>query len=85
MRKAKRGIIGSNETKKTEEPFKSEEGGGLVIVEMSDKVISQRIESDRHNNMKGTHNSPDPGICLSPLSSVSVMNLKYFTLFFLLR
>ena len=39
--KVKRGILGSNGTVKTEEPCKSEEGGGGVIVEMSDKVISQ--------------------------------------------
>ena len=40
-RKVNRGILGSNGTKKTEEPCKREEGGGGVIVEMSDKVISQ--------------------------------------------
>ena len=36
-----RGILGSNGTVKAEEPCKSEEGGGGVIIKMSDKVISQ--------------------------------------------
>ena len=75
-RKGNRGILGSNGTIKTEETCKSEEGGGGVIVEMSDKVISQWVESDRHNKIKGTHGSPDPGICRSSLSSVLLMNLK---------
>ena len=70
------GIFGSNGTIKTEELCKLEEGGGGVIVEVSDKVISQRIESDRHNKIKGTHGSPDPGIFRSPLSSGLLMNLK---------
>ena len=75
--KVNRGILGSNGTKKAEDPCESEEGGGEVIVEMSDKVISQWIESDRHNKIKGTHGSPDPGICRSPLSYVLLMNLKF--------
>ena len=80
-RKVKRGILGSNGTIKTEEPCKSEEGGGEVIVEMSDKVISQSIESDRRNKIKGTHGSPDPGISRSPLSSGLLMNLKFNLLY----
>ena len=76
-RKVNSGILGSNGTIKTEEPCKSEEGGGGVIVEMSDKVIPQWIQSDRHNKIKGTHGSPDPGIYRSPLSSGLLMNLKY--------
>ena len=72
----KSGILGSNGTIKAEELCKREEGGGGVKVEMSDKVISQRIESDRHNKIKGTHGSPDPGIYRSPLSSGLLMNLK---------
>ena len=35
-----RGILGSNGTIKTEERCKSEDGGGGVIAEMSDKMIS---------------------------------------------
>ena len=76
MRKVNRGILGSNGTVKTEEPRKSEEGGGGVIVEISDKVIPQWIESGRHNKINGTHGFPDPGISRSPLSSGLLMNLK---------
>ena len=77
MRNTRRGILGSNGTKKAGEPCKSEEGGGGIIVKMSHKVIPLSIKGDRHNKIKVTHGSPDPGISRSPLSSGLLMNLKF--------